>query len=121
MIERSHVEQNLKLALNDPTKADNAVKAINSAIDEVVKAAETSMQVAKDANETAEEYHKQVVLLTKSNIDLSGAIKNIHLKLNEHADLVDQRDDLAALRKELAKYVLGTSAIKMGVQPSEEN
>lgn len=109
------LEIDLMEGIKNPEKAKEVVKAVQASIDELTKAAQESLQTAKDANANAEEYHKQVQVLTQSNISLSEAIKAIHMKLNEHADIVDQAEELAEIRKELAKFVLGTGMIKLGV------
>lgn len=90
-------------------------KIIHAGYTELSNAAALSLEAATEANDLVAEYKKQVETLTQSNIDLSSAIKDIHLILNSHADLLDQEKELKEFRKGLAQYVISSGMIKLGV------
>ena len=74
-------------------------------------AAEASLEAANSANKVAEEYKENLNIMTKSNVHLSDAIKDIHIALNAAEVL----EDLDNLKLELGKLIISGGMIKLGV------
>lgn len=102
--------------LEDGLNGDNkkeAIRAIITAIETMVISMNEMKASVTALDQTCNDYKVIAESSQKANIDLTQAIKHIHLALNTERDLLPP--SLIALSDELAKFVLSGAAIKIGV------
>lgn len=116
-----NVEIDLMEGLKDPEKAKTVVKQVQKAIDDLTKGFQQAMVAAESAQKVADDYSGQVSILVRSNAELQGAIKDIHLLLNAKKDLWENDTEMQSLVTELGKHVMSSSAIKAGVIDEAQN
>lgn len=101
--------------LRNEARAGIIINKVKASMVEFVSDANKALKAADNANKLAEEYQKQTAILTKSNIDLMQALKNVHSVLGAKSDMFKGDEDFKVLMDSLATFVLGSSAIKAGV------
>lgn len=99
--------------LKNPEKAAEIIAHIQNELTTIVNAFNEMKELSKNNSALCEEYKTQVVIAQKANVDLVQSIKQIHIALSAHIDVLPL--DLQNLTQELAKFVLSSSVIKAGV------
>lgn len=118
-----NIEHDLSKALNtgDPILAAKTVKAVQDAIDELVKSNNQVLLEAEKSNKISKEYQELNATLVQSNIDLVDTIKSIHRVLGRKIDLLQGDAEMTVLMNELAQFVMSSGSIKLGVMSHERN
>lgn len=112
-------EIDLQEGLTDKEKAKVVIKKVQDAIDELVISNQEWEKNAKEALKTAKEYEAQVDKLLEANIDLSDALKNVHIFLNSKRDLFKKDKASVEFMEKLATWTISSSAIKAGVMSAK--
>ncbi len=102
----------MKLDLNSDKK--QMQKCFDDLIESNKQSVSYAKEIAEKLNESVELYKAQL----NAAIQLSDAIKNIHLMLNERIELFSNDNDMKKLLENLGEFVLSSGAIKMGVLSS---
>ena len=115
MNSENQLQFNLQEGIDNPEKAPEIVRSVQAAFTELSNSSLAALEAAKQSKNLAEEYSKQVQLLTQSNVDLTSAMKNIHIILNSKSDLFKGDAEMQEVMAGLSMFVVGSGAIKMGV------
>lgn len=99
--------------LKNPEKAKEIILTIQSSLDDIVNGFNEMKQAALDSQEQARKAIEIATLNADTIVDLTTALKNIHIILGAHKDMLP--DDLKTVYEELSKFVLTGAAIKIGV------
>lgn len=110
-----NVEIELGKILVDNDEAKEVIKQVQAAFRELSEASLEAIDAAKKANQNANEYHEQLVKVNKANLDLTQAIKNIHIVLGSKRDLWENDKEIEAVMNSLATFVLGSGSMKAGI------
>jgi len=111
----------LSLAVNDEAKLSKFSKKIQKEIKRLEDERDKSLEIATLANKNCADYKKQIITLNKTSIDLTQALKGIHLTLGAKKDLWKDDMDMDILMTTLSTFVLSSSAIKAGVVSNAKN
>jgi len=115
------MEINFEKGLESKDEARKVVQQIKGVIEDLTNAAKESKEAAIAANKNAEDFRQALEVSSTTNINLSDAIKAIYLTLNKYTEIIDQADELAELRTSLAKLMLDSGMIKLGVMSHEQS
>lgn len=111
----AQLEFDLNEAIKDPSKAKEIVKGVQKAFTEMSNASLEAIESAKAMKNVAVEYEKQLKLISNANLDLTTAMKNIHIILSNRTDMFKDDPEMQEVIAGLATFVTGAGAIKLGV------
>ena len=105
---------NMKIEINQENPQESVGK-IQEAFDELVDVINQQKQQLLENVKVIDDASEQIKNLTNSAVDFSDALKGVHMTLQAKKELFKDDEEINELLNTLAKFVVGSSAIKLGV------
>ena len=111
----------INLEIENKEEAKAQLKIIQTAIDDLVNACNEQKKQLEENVKTITDAEELITNLTNTSVGLSDSLKAIHLVLGRKKDMFKGDVEMEAIIDELAKFVLGSGAIKLGVISNAKN
>lgn len=109
------MEINFEEGFQSKEKAKEVVAQIQKVISDLEEASRTLLAKCNEQKDQINDLVELNQSSTLANVNLADTIKAIHMELNSKMELVSQDKGLTTLTKDLGKWVVSSSSIKLGV------